>query len=376
MRQHLGEPAVDVSVDATTVTRPVAQHARPRPRALLARLLLPALFLAAGHASALDLTDAWRSAPARPDAITTRLELLTANNTLVRTQADPLALRMDLLQAEQSVALLEAQQRHAVYEALLEIAEAYTGVVQAREQTALARSGLSLSETALEVAQIRFANGGATRFDVRDAEIALEEAQQGVEAASNGMDIARANLEGMIGREVDPAELEPVADELLVAPADFAEVTAELGEHPTLLQASQGVALARTGVDLLDPAYASLAQIESARTQLSTAEELVAEAHRGFELQARNAYLQVGTSADRYAVAAERVAAAEQRLELQQVRLEGGLISQLQLDQVALELQQQRLELLSAKHEQLLALLRLQSATMYDLGLFTGGANQ
>src|SRR5690606_14974421 len=108
------------------------------------------------------------------------------------------------------------------------------------------------------------------------------------------------------------------------------------------LQASQGVALARTGVDLLDPAYASQAQIESATTQLETAEELVAEARRGFELQARNAYLQVTTSADRHDVAAERLAAAEERLSVQEARLEGGLISRIQFEQVVLETEQQR----------------------------------
>jgi len=134
-------------------------------------------------------------------------------------------------------------------------------------------------------------------------------------------------------------------------------------------RARQGVVLARTGVELLDPAYAPVAQIESARTQLATAEELVGEAQRGFELQARNAYLQVSGSADRHAVAAERAAAAEERLALQQVRLESGLISEVQLTQAAMETQQQSLELQRARHDHLLALLRLQAATMHDFGL-------
>lgn len=340
------------------------------------RLLAILLLAAAANASALTLEDAWRSAPARPDAITSRLELLTANNDLVRVEADPLALRMDRLQATQAVELLEAQHRHALFTALQEIAQAYTGVLQAREQAQFARHGLELSETALEVANIRFANGGATSLDVRDAEIALEEARQGVEAATSGLSVARANLEGMIGREVDPDELEPVPDDLFVVVPELEEVVSGLAGHPTLLQARQGVALARTGVELLDPAYASQAQIESAKTQLATAEELVAEAHRGFELQARNAYLQVATAADRHAVAAERVAAAEERLDLQRARLEGGLISQIQLDQAALETEQLRLQLQAAKHEHLLALLQLQVATMYDLGLTEPGEGE
>src|SRR5690606_20216009 len=145
-----------------------------------------------------------------------RLELLTANNDLVRVEADPLALRMDRLQATQAVELLEAQHRHALFTALQEIAQAYTGVPQARAPAQLARHGLELSETALEVANTRFANGGASSLDGRDAEIALEEARQGVEAATSGLSVARANLEGMIGREVDPDELEPVPDDLFI----------------------------------------------------------------------------------------------------------------------------------------------------------------
>ena len=202
------------------------------------RLLLAILTLAvAANAAALGLEEAWRSAPARPDAITARLELLTATNDLVRVEADPLALRMDRLQATQAVELLEAQHRHAVFSALQEITQAYTGVLQAREQAQLARDGVELSETALEVANIRFANGGATRLDVRDAEIALEEARQGVDAATSGLAVARATLEGMMGREVDPAALEPVPDDLFVALPELDEVVSGLAGHPTLLQA-------------------------------------------------------------------------------------------------------------------------------------------
>ena len=95
----------------------------------------------------------------------------------------------------------------------------------------------------------------------------------------------------------------------------------------------------------------------------------MAEARRGFELQARNAYLQVATAADRHDVAAQRAAAARERLALQEQRLAGGLISRLQLDQAALETKQRELELQAARHDHLLALLRLQAATMHDLGL-------
>src|SRR5690606_40243220 len=103
--------------------------------------------------------------PARPEAITTRLELLTARSNLLRVESDPLALRMDRLQAEQDVARLEAEHRHALFTALQQIAEAYTGVLQAREQAGLAREALALSEAALEVARIRLANGSATALE-------------------------------------------------------------------------------------------------------------------------------------------------------------------------------------------------------------------
>jgi len=338
------------------------------------RLLLTLTLAAAAHAGALGLEDAWQSASARPEAITTRLELLTARSNLLRVESDPLALRMDRLQAEQDVARLEAQHRHALFTALQQIAEAYTGVLQAREQAGLAREALALSEAALEVARIRLANGSATALEVREAEIAVEEARQGVEAAESGLAVATANLEGMIGVEVDPDDLEPVPDHLLRALPALEDVLADLGSHPTLLQAAQGVELARAAVDLLDPAYAPQAQIESARTQLATAEELVAEARRGFELQARNAYLQVTTAADRHDVAAQRAAAAEERLALEEMRLAGGLISKLQRDQAALEARRRAVELQAAKHEHLLALLRLQAATMHDLELAPLGA--
>src|SRR5690606_30557219 len=123
--------------------RAAARHRTGGTRTMRRPILAIVLAIVA-NANALDLAEAWRSVPARPDAITTRLELITAESALLRVESDPLALRLDRLRATQEVELLRAQHRHALLTALQQIAEAYTSVLQAREQVALAQAGLEL----------------------------------------------------------------------------------------------------------------------------------------------------------------------------------------------------------------------------------------
>ena len=332
------------------------------------RLLATIALLLLGAANGITLDEALESAPARPEAITTRLELLNARNELVRVESDPLALRMEKLQAQQAVELLESQLVAAQFSAQLEIAQAYSSVLEARAQRDLALKGVELSEVALEIAHIRLANGGATQLDVSEAEVALDEAGGNRDRATSGLGVALANLEGMVGSELEGSDLEPVPDSFLVEVPGLEQVLAAVAGHPDLLQARQGLQMARVGVDLLDPAYASRSQIDSAQTQLATATELVEEAERGFRLQARNAHIQAEGARETLEIERERLANARQRLEVQGARLDAGLISEVQYQQADLEALQAELALTSARHAFLTSLLQLQSNTLVELG--------
>ncbi len=326
------------------------------------------LALLAPVAHALGLEDALRAAPSRPDAVSKRLELLNAENDRIRVQSDPLALKMDRLKADQAVALTRAQLQKAVADGLSEIAKAYTGVLLARGQAALAEKGVGVAESGLKIAQIRRSNGSATDLDVEDARVALDKAEQDAEAARNGLGVALANLEGMLGEQLEPDALEGIPDRFLLSVPTLDATLAALPQHPQLLQAAQGLELAGVGVSMLDPSYASASQIESARTQLKTSEQLVAEARRGFQLQARNLVVQAQNAVQAYRVQQDDLANAQQRLRFQKERLANGVIAQVQYDQAELQAMQAELSVASARYGVLTSLLDLQAGTLVPLG--------
>ena len=323
--------------------------------------------LALPLAHALTFEEALQSAPSRPDAVTAKLELLNATNDLIRVQGDPLALRIDVVQAEQAVELNRAELEAAYYGAVLEITQAYTGVLQGREQLELAQKGMAVAQASLDIAQIRLENGSATQLDVQEAQVALNDAEKNLTAAQNGLNVSENNLEGMIGQEVAAGDLEPVPDDYLVALPPLEAALNASADNPQLLQSRQGLDLARIGLDLLDPSYASASQIESSRTQLETTQELVQEAQRGFSLQVRNLYIQAENAQETFQVEQDSLVNARERLAFQQDRLESGLIAEIQLDQAELEFLQTQLAVLQARHGYLTALQQLQEGALLGL---------
>lgn len=336
-------------------------------RPSLALTALALLLSAASTALALGFEETLARADSRPAAITARLDLIAAQNSLIRVEGDPFALKIDRLQAEQAVELSRATFEQAYYQALLDIADAYAGVLEARHRLALAERGMALAEASVRIAEIRRDNGGATALDVEDARIALENARKNTTLAASALRISENNLEGMIGEELVADDLESVPDRFLIeVPSEEATLQA-IDEHPDLMGARHGLALADLGVKLLDPSYASEQQIEAAETQLETTRELVQEARRGFDLQARNLVIRARNAVETYEVEKRALAAADERLALQREQLDAGRIAAIQYDQAELDRFQAELAALEARHGVVRALLELQAGTLVAL---------
>lgn len=329
-------------------------------RTLLSLLVLPALAGAAVPARALTLPEALATAESRSGVVTAELALGDAERAATRTEADPLALRPDLLQARQAAALAEAELRAARYDAYLEIAQAYVQVLQLERQLGIAEASRDLAERGLEIARIRLERGGATELDVREAENRLAEARSGVASAVQGLALARSSLESLTGLDAD--DVEPVPDALLAVPApELPGLRNALEGAPTLLQATQGLELARVGRDLLDPSFAARTRIEEAELGVQQAEEGVAEARRGLELQLRSLVDAVRTARESLEVAREALANARERQEVERARLEAGLIAEVAFEETRLATRRAELAAATAEHDLLLALLRLQA---------------
>ena len=339
-----------------------------RPTLFFNLLVLLTLF-SFSHAQneTLTLQEALRSAVNRTEVVTAGLELQDALAALSRTEGDPAALRPELVGALQRVALAEAEHEAAYYRALQEITDAYTSLLEAVQQVALAEGSVALAEQALTIAQIRAERGSATPLDVQDAQVDLEDARNSLRAVQEGQGLAESNLEGILGRAVDADALEPPPEGGLVTLPALEDALEASQAHPDLLGVEQGLELAQMNVDLLDPSYASRSQIDAAQTQLDTAQEGFREAQRGSGLGVRNLYLAAQNAAETYRTRLEGVANADARLERERQRLEAGLIPEIAYNQAELDNRRAQLGALEARHDYLNALLELQASTLLEV---------
>lgn len=341
---------------------PARRPARRANTTTLAALAL-AIGLLVTNARAITLSEALAQADTRLGVVNALLELDDSRRALERSRADPLALRLERTQAEQRALLAESRLEQSRYQAYVEIAQGYTQLLEAQHQLEIAEAAERLSAQALEIARIRFQRGSATALDVRDAENGLEDAATNLEAATQGVALARLNLQGLTGLEVERAE--PVAVDLdTLEPPSPEDIAAALARHPTLLQATQGLELARLGRELLDPAYAAPTQIEAAELQIEQAEAGARESLRGMELQAQSLRNTAVSARRSLGVARETFATAQAREDIERQRLEAGLIADITFRQIQLSTLQGALTLLRAEHAYLRALLDLQAGTL------------
>jgi outer membrane protein TolC len=317
----------------------------------------------------LTLPEALATSHNRSAVVTAQLALNDATVALSRTQADPLALRLEQTQASQKVTLSQAQLDEANYKALQDITTGYTQLLEAQAALNLSTFARDLSNQNLQITQIRRDKGSATELEVQEAQNSLEDAENNLVTSEQGTALAQTNLEGLIGMPV--MTLAPIPDNLLVPLPALETVLANLDKTPTLLQVNQGIELATLGVDLLDPSYASKSQIDTAKLQLDTAQSSSLEARRGLELQARTLFNTAKSATETLNIRQDALANAQGREGVEKQRLDAGLIADIQFKQTQLATKQADLAALQAKHAYLNALLALQAGTITPLeGLY------
>ena len=354
----------------------VPAHPRRLVRPSRSLRLLVAALLLAGVAAAQDapaeraaatLDDLLATAQNRTGVVTATLELDEARAALTRTEADPLALRLDLTRARQAVAYAEAGAEAARLEAVAEIAGAWAQVREAELQVALAAAGRDLADRAVEIARLRLERGSVTRLDVEEAITRLGDADKNLAAARDGRALAMANLTGLTGHAGTFA-LEPLERGRLERPLpDDAVFVAALDGLPPVLQLTQATELATLGVELLDPSFASRAQIEQARTQLAQAEAGASEARRALTLRTRSLLNAVATARETDRIGRDALAQAREREAIEARRFDAGLIAEIALEQTRLATGQAELSAVQGEHGLMRALLDLQAGTLVAL---------
>ncbi|XOB99459.1 TolC family protein [Deinococcota bacterium DY0809b] len=323
-----------------------------------ALLVLGATGLAMGYAEAIE------RAEHRPPVESARAELTDAEVQWQRLQNDPEALRLERLQARQRLELARAQLRLEQVRSAAEIGRAYTQVLDSEAAYRLASMSRELAERSVEIARLRYVKGGISRQDLRAAELRLEDAANGLRKADEARSLARTQLASLIGPNAGPQELRPPGNPVV---PPLGAVYLSLHEHPDRLRMQHAVELAETALALLDPSYASRAQIEAAELQLAKARDGLDEVVRGLELQAKQRWQEVSRLQRELELVEKRdvEAATDQKIALQRYR--SGLISEIDLLRARFARVQAAFEVQTAAHAYLNAAWDLAVATAQPL---------
>lgn len=328
---------------------------------------LAAVLLLNGLAWAQGLDDFLVRAGESVAVVSAELERSDAQRALARVESDPLALRPEIVQARQRAELAEVEATEALLAAYGEVAASWARVREAELQVALATASRDLAERQLEIAQLRQERGSATVLDVQSAATDLLDAERALQGARDGAFLARADLGGVTGLEVEATESLDRSRFERLRPPDGDELLAMALRVPAVLRLQHAVELADLGASLLDPSFASRRQIDDARLQQEQATAGEREARRGITLRARSLANALVSALEGDRIAQEALANAREREDVERRRLEAGLIAEIAFEGVRLQTLQVELQAVQAEHAVVEAALALQAGILTPL---------
>jgi outer membrane protein len=251
-----------------------------------------------------------------------------------------------------------------------EVRRAYFSLLSAQAMAEVARGGVDLARKQLDQTKLMLEAGTASERDVKVGDADLAEAEQGALRAENGMALARANLNRVMGR--DPASpvtvaTAPPAPEVPAGPEEG--ITLALKRRPEVRQLEESLRAARAGVSLarsqsspsLSARASSGAQtpsafarshyyaaglvmtwnpfdtgkvradVQEAQAQAGRLDALLEEAKLGIRLEVEKAWRDMVEARSRIASAERQVAAAEAALDVSQLRYQAGSAIQLEV---------------------------------------------
>jgi outer membrane protein len=156
--------------------------------------------------------------------------------------------------------LAEHQIRNTEQNVLLQVVQAYMGVLSGRDLLALRQENTSFFQAQLQSAQDRLSVGEGTRIDVAQAEARLAQGQAGYQAAVSNLQAKEATFQRLVG--VRPQSLSTSHNYSQLIPRSLEAAIAE-GEagHPGILQAKAGIRAAQANSDLAQAGFGATASI-------------------------------------------------------------------------------------------------------------------
>ena len=171
------------------------------------------------------------------------------------------ALELDISDSELELSRTEQ-------ELIVEVAGAYYDLKKAKTSRILAERAAEISEKQLEQVQVLYEAEEATETDLKEVEVEIEEARDGLETAKEMVSLARENLEQTLGEaSLDSQQI----DTLPLAAAEEIDLPEKASPWPWDLEASKEIARderldlerLRQAIDLIDAEEARLKDEQS-----------------------------------------------------------------------------------------------------------------
>ena len=142
----------------------------------------------------------------------------------------------ELAKSKIGIDLAKAKLLKKEQEILYKAAEAYTGLISAKEKFTINNSNVNLLERQVETDKIRLERGQITLSDVAQSESSFAEAQAKLIQAENDLLTSRLNYENVIGQLNDIESLDKSSVNDLVLPAQLSEaIEISKDKNPDLL---------------------------------------------------------------------------------------------------------------------------------------------
>ncbi len=282
-------------------------------------------------------------------------------------------------------------------EILSKIYQAYLWAALSKESIKVAQSSIREAEEHLRVAKLRYEAGTALLSDVHRAEVYLAKAQESLEKAKNYYQIAKRNIELLVGislgdfevedlRDIPPLSLEEIRNSALLKRADLKaleeEIKAQRERYKVTLSENLPQVSAFASYSLNDKDYPfgssgsgylfGLNLSWSFDTGLTVIKKAQADLQRVAALEERYRYLReaIFFELDRaygeyknasasLKSAEERVKASEEVLRIMKLRYQNGLVRMLDLLDAQTQLDLARYERIEALKDLHLARLQL-----------------
>jgi outer membrane protein TolC len=135
----------------------------------------------------------------------------------------------------------------------LDVTVAYYGVLQANDMVAVNKEAVESLTQHLKTVQAQFDSGVIAKADLLRSEVELANAQQNLTKAQNAFEIAKSNLNNIMGAPLDTQQMLNTQ----LTHTDFTTslddcISYALNNRPEILQSQNGIAVAEKGVDIAE----------------------------------------------------------------------------------------------------------------------------